>query len=296
MTRLIAKALENEITFHPSFRATTFLHPSTYLNKILVGGKSGELQLWNVRTWWVSVCTKNKADLLCCSSLVHTFAPPSPSTPSAITALVQSPAIDVVGIGYLDGTIRLFDIRQGDLVMQLKVDDGSVTGLAFRMGRYIIASLIALTHRSDGPHVLASSSSAGSIAAWDLSKGGRVIHVQRRAHEQSVTGLEWVNGQPLLVSSSGDNSLKVGVDGLLWKQADFALAMALRLPDIGPATLETSRRTSRPSLLDPLLRCGWEGHLDGRTRPLLAEYERCQRLEKPRTLSGYVLLFQLGFR
>ncbi|ORX40070.1 putative WD-repeat protein [Kockovaella imperatae] len=174
---LASGSVANELQFHPAFQATVFLHPSTYLNKILIGGKTGELQLWNVRT----------------CSLIHTFAPASPSSHSPVTALVQAPAVDVVGVGHLDGSIRILDIRQGDLVMQLKVDDGSVTGLAFRM---------------DGPPILASSSSAGSIAFWDLSKGGRVIHVQRRAHERGISGLEWVPGQPLLISSSGDNSIK----------------------------------------------------------------------------------------
>jgi hypothetical protein len=46
--------LQNEITFHPSFKATTVFHPATYLNKVLVGGHNGELQLWNIRTWLVS--------------------------------------------------------------------------------------------------------------------------------------------------------------------------------------------------------------------------------------------------
>ena len=141
------------------------------------------------------------------SSLVHTF-PSSSDFP--ITAMVQSPAIDVIGIGHLDGTIRLFDIKQGELVVQLKVDDGSVTKLAFRLGERIIFRGVSWAdHVADGPPILASASSSGSLASWDLSKGGRVIHVQRRAHEQAITGLEWVTGQPLLISSSGDNGLKV---------------------------------------------------------------------------------------
>ena len=41
----------NEVIFHSSFQATDFIHPATYLNKILLAGKSGELQLWNTRTW-----------------------------------------------------------------------------------------------------------------------------------------------------------------------------------------------------------------------------------------------------
>ena len=62
----------------------------------------------------------------------------------------------------------------------------------------------------DGPPILASSSAVGSIATWDLSKGGRMLHVHRGAHEQAVAGVEWVAGQPLLISSSVDNTVKVG--------------------------------------------------------------------------------------
>ena len=64
---------------------------------------------------------------------------------------------------------------------------------------------------SDGQPILATGSSNGSIASWDLSKGGRLLHVNREAHEQGVTGLEFVPGQQLLISSSGDNSVKVSL-------------------------------------------------------------------------------------
>ncbi|KLT38876.1 putative WD-repeat protein [Cutaneotrichosporon oleaginosum] len=167
--------LDNEITFHSSFTATTMMHPATYLNKVIVGSQQGELQLWNIRT----------------GSLIHTFAAPTSASP--VTTIVQAPALDIVGVGHSDGDIRVLDIKHGDLVMQMRMDEGSVTGLAFRM---------------DGPPILASASSVGAIAIWDLSKGGRVLHTRRRSHEQAVNGLEWVQGQPLLVSSSADNSVK----------------------------------------------------------------------------------------
>lgn len=147
------------------------------------------------------------------SSLIHTFTHPIPAGASPVTALVQSPAIDVIGIAHLDGTVRVFDIRQGELVMQVKMDDGGVTNLAFRMGMSNPGSgspRDAIADQTDGPPILATGSSAGTIAMWDLSQGGKSVHVQRHAHEQGVAGLEWVTGQPLLVSSSGDNSVKVG--------------------------------------------------------------------------------------
>lgn len=51
-----------------------------------------------------------------------------------MTVIVQSPAIDVVGVGYLDGTICVLDIRDGGTVMQMRMDEGAVVGLSFRMG------------------------------------------------------------------------------------------------------------------------------------------------------------------
>jgi len=69
------------------------------------------------------------------SELIHTFPHPVPAAPSAITCLVQSPAIDVIGIGYLDGNVHIFDVRQGELVMQMKMEDGSCSSLSFRTGQ-----------------------------------------------------------------------------------------------------------------------------------------------------------------
>ena len=62
---------------------------------------------------------------------------------------------------------------------------------------------------SDGHPVLASASSAGHIALWDLNEGGRLLHMVRGAHDAAITGVEWVLGQPVLITSSEDNSVKV---------------------------------------------------------------------------------------
>jgi hypothetical protein len=44
------EALHSQIQFEPGFTAVNLLHPATYLNKVLVGGHDGSLQLWNIRT------------------------------------------------------------------------------------------------------------------------------------------------------------------------------------------------------------------------------------------------------
>lgn len=61
----------------------------------------------------------------------------------------------------------------------------------------------------DGHPVLATASSNGHIALWDLNAGGRLLHLVRGAHDGAVSSIEWVPGQPLLVSSGADNSVKV---------------------------------------------------------------------------------------
>lgn len=43
---------------------------------------------------------------------------------------------------------------------------------------------------------------------WDLNAGGRLLHLVRGAHDGAVTSVQWVPGQPLLVSSGEDNSVK----------------------------------------------------------------------------------------
>jgi U3 small nucleolar RNA-associated protein 21 len=54
---------------------------------------------------------------------------------------------------------------------------------------------------------LATSSTAGTIAVWDLNSKGKLLHTVRDAHEAGVTGLQFVEG--LLISSAGDNGVKV---------------------------------------------------------------------------------------
>jgi len=65
-----------------------------------------------------------------------------------------------------------------------------------------------LLFTSDGEHQMCTGSSVGHIAVWDLEK--RKLHSQIRcAHNAAVTGVKFLPSQPLLVTSSVDNSLKV---------------------------------------------------------------------------------------
>lgn len=177
------EVFHSQIQFEPGFTATHLLHPATYLNKVLVGGSDGSLQLWNIRT----------------RTCIHkiSFARLSGSQPnhlpSSMTALAQSPAIDVVGIGFASGEISIYDIRADEKIMRIFVREGPVRALAFR---------------GDGHPALASASETGHISLWDLGSSGRLLHTIRGAHDGSISSLQWIPGQPLLISSGDDNSVK----------------------------------------------------------------------------------------
>jgi U3 small nucleolar RNA-associated protein 21 len=52
-----------------------------------------------------------------------------------MTALAQSPAIDVIGIGFASGEISIYDIRADEKIMRIFVREGPVRALAFRGGK-----------------------------------------------------------------------------------------------------------------------------------------------------------------
>ena len=90
------------------------VHPSTYLNKLLLGSKQGQLQLWNIRT----------------NKLIYTFA----GWDSPILCLSQSPAIDVVGMGLENGTVVIHNLKFDESLMKFHQEWGPVTALSFRTG------------------------------------------------------------------------------------------------------------------------------------------------------------------
>lgn len=154
------------------FKITALLHPPTYLNKILLGSEQGVLQLWNIKE----------------CKLVYTFKPFA----SPITVLAAAPAVDVAAIGQADGSIVLLNLKYDEYVMQFKQDWGAVTGLSFR---------------TDGHPVLISASTNGRVVLWNLED--RTIASQLTAHEASVTTATCFNSEPLLLTTSPDNSMKL---------------------------------------------------------------------------------------
>ncbi|CAL1530137.1 unnamed protein product [Lymnaea stagnalis] len=165
-----------QIKFDPlAFAVTAIAHPHTYVNKFLLGSEQGTLQLWNVHT----------------NKLIYTFA----GWGSSITAVVQSTAIDVMAIGLEDGQVILHNLALDKTIVKFKQDFGPITRIGFR---------------TDGHPMMVTGSAAGHIALWDLEN--RKLHSYLKdAHFASVTGLECLPSEPLMVTSAADNSLKVWI-------------------------------------------------------------------------------------
>lgn len=169
-----AETVTVKIPLH-DFSVTALVHPSTYLNKILLGSHEGSLQLWNLKT----------------SKLIYTFN----GWNSPVTVLEQAPALNVVAIGLECGDIYIHNLKFDETIMKFSQDWGAVTGLSFR---------------TDGIPIMASSSTMGHIAVWDLEK--KRFHSEiRNAHKGSISGMKFLPNEPLLITSSCDNSLKIWI-------------------------------------------------------------------------------------
>ncbi|CAL1567317.1 unnamed protein product [Knipowitschia caucasica] len=159
--------------FDPAaFDPSAMMHPSTYLNKVLIGSRQGPLQLWNIKT----------------SQMLFSF----PGWSSGVCVLEQSPAVDVVGVGTATGRIIIHNLRLDETLMSFSQDWGPITALAFR---------------TDGAPVLASCSPQGHIAFWDLEKQ-QIMSQLSHAHHGAVAAATFVHGEPLLITNGGDNALR----------------------------------------------------------------------------------------
>ena len=171
----------------------------TYINKVFVGRYDGGVDIWNVKT----------------GKLIYSILPPS-SNCGVVTALQPTPVLSLLAIAYDSGTLDIRNIETGRFILHLEPASSSmekVTSFAFRSD--------GLGSGDDGRKagVMATASSeSGDIKLWDLNNGGRVMGVLRSAHLLSetepgsgITHIQFLDGQPLLVSSGKDNSLKTWI-------------------------------------------------------------------------------------
>ncbi|KAL9250535.1 WD repeat-containing protein [Drosera capensis] len=164
------------LTLEDGFTPACIIHPDTYLNKIIIGSQEGSLQLWNVST-------KKK---------LYDFK----GWNSPITCCLPSPALDVVAVGCADGKIHVHNIRFDEEIVNFTHSTrGAVTTVSFC---------------TDGQPLLASGGSSGVISIWNLEK--RKLHsIIREAHDSAIVSLHFFANEPVLLSASADNSMKMWI-------------------------------------------------------------------------------------
>ncbi|XP_022996501.1 U3 small nucleolar RNA-associated protein 21 homolog [Cucurbita maxima] len=165
-----------QVTLEGQFSPSCIMHPDTYLNKVMLGSLEGSLELWNISSKKKLYEFKGWNSSVCCC--------------------VSSPALDVVAIGCADGKVHVHNIRYDqELFSFTHSTRGSVTALSFS---------------SDGQPLLASGGSSGVISIWNLEKR-RLQSVIREAHDSSIVSLHFLANEPVLMSSSTDNSIKMWI-------------------------------------------------------------------------------------
>lgn len=166
----------SHIILEGKFSPTCIVHPNTYLNKVIFGSQEGNLQLWNVNT----------------QKKIYDFK----GWNSPISCCVPSPALDVVAVGCADGKIHVHNIRYDEeLVTFTHSMRGAVTALSFS---------------TDGQPLLASGGTSGVISIWNLEKR-RLQSVIKEAHDGAIISLHFFANEPVLMSASADNSIKMWI-------------------------------------------------------------------------------------
>ncbi|KAL2136753.1 hypothetical protein VTI74DRAFT_1794 [Chaetomium olivicolor] len=185
-----AKKGDNEIT-------GGLCNMPTFLNKIFVGRKDGWVEIWNIST----------------GKLIYTILPPTPDCGS-VTCLQPSPALSLLAIAYSEGPLVIQNVLTDKPVLQLNAgtEDAPVTCISFRSD----GQGAGQDGRKDGVMATATGVS-GDVTFWDLNQGGRIMGVLRSAHNPpsqnreirgGVSKVEFLPGQPVIVTSGLDNSLK----------------------------------------------------------------------------------------
>ncbi|XP_056393450.1 WD repeat-containing protein 36 [Hyla sarda] len=158
-----------------NFTVSAIMHPSTYLNKILLGSQQGTLQLWNVKS----------------NKLLFTF----PGWQAGVTVIQQAPAVDVVAVGLTNGKIVIHNLKFDETLMTFQQDWGPITAISFR---------------TDGHPIMAAGSPIGHIGLWDLEEK-KLMSQMREAHSTAIAGLTYVQGEPLLITNGADNAIRVWI-------------------------------------------------------------------------------------
>lgn len=167
----------------------------TYVNKVFVGRADGHVDIWNVRS----------------GRLLYSIPPSSPQD-GPVTTLQPTPVLSNLAIAYKSGVVSINNVEFDQHILRLKAstfDPSPIVSISFRTDG------IGAGEDGKDPGVMATSTvNSGDIVLWDLNHGGRKVGVLRGAHdvgcgvEGGINRVEFLDSQPILISSGGDNALR----------------------------------------------------------------------------------------
>ena len=222
-----SRQLIHDLVFLHEANVTCMMHPTTYLNKIVVGYSDGQLELWNIKTKSIVYAFKAHIDAFMRRN--------GNSSSPHISTLEQSPANNIIAIGFTSGDIILLNLKLDKVLFTFKQTGGSVVSLSFRTdpGSALFPYLV-------------SASIDGRVHVWNLGKGGerkpkavknyandneddeddadsdvededmkkgkrKLAFSIEDAHTKQIGNVHFLYGEPVMITSSADNSIKMWI-------------------------------------------------------------------------------------
>ena len=167
-----------------------FIHPITYLNKILFSVKSEryeeELNKYEPNLILYDINEEKEV-----TNYKEFFS----NKNSKINLFEQSPVIDIIAINFDDGDIFLFNLKKNKIIMKLNSQ--------YRITSMTFSSCNDMTHS-----LLVTSCDNGVINIWDLNK--KSIHYSITNDFTNVSNVMFLHEEPIMIATSEqDNSIKM---------------------------------------------------------------------------------------
>ena len=246
-----ARRLVAEMTSLQPSKIVCIMHPATYVNKVVVGYANGQMELWNIQKRAIiytfaahlSYLEDGRTSRRSRSSSKDIFMDPygddddddedddvdAPSSSSsrrrkskkvsssksveAVTCIEQSPACDVLGVGFSSGDVLLLNAKLDVVLFSFRQDGGSVTSISFRTDAAADRFPFMVTASADGRLHVWNLGLTNSAA--DGAGGGRLErkleNSLHEAHSAAIGRVHFLYGEPVMVSAAADNTIKVWI-------------------------------------------------------------------------------------
>ncbi|EED95247.1 WD40-repeat protein [Thalassiosira pseudonana CCMP1335] len=280
------------------------IHPATYVNKILLGGRPTRAAVEGKAKCQPSMLLVNVRS----GKIIHSFNGGTP----IVTTLEQSPAIDTIAVGTSNGCVHLINTLHDVKLFTLrhKSKHPKLTNLN---------SVSSISFRTDGNATrqgvapLAVGCDDGSVSVWDLTpvedeKSGvtqrTLLNLMEGTHYGGVSKLEYLPGEPLLLSTGlASNSILLHVfdapdhSGRILRQRKGHMSPPQLLrylhPGLGGGGILANASDGTDASSCQILSCGGKGDLSLRVfstarSNLDKEYSQGQGLERKARQFGKV--------